>query len=490
MKRKNILLIMTDQHRADYVGYSGSGKVQTPNIDRIAEGMRFTCCQTVNPICTPARTALLTGRYSHQIGTLSMAGDLSREIRTFPQALQEAGYHTMASGKLHYLQTWPWSTPRCRALDLVALKEEMRGFGFDQLWETAGKQLMLKNYCDYSAYLEGKGLLETYLDAVEAAGDNQDTPDFTEDQGLPSVVDEADYVDVLTADHTLAQLRGRPKDAPFFALCSFCSPHKPFDPPQRYLDRVPYEEVDDFIPGPGERQLTQAEKEQLYRKRRAYKAMILLLDDQVGRLLAYLEKEALLEETVVIFTSDHGEMLGDHFRIQKAIAYREACTVPLAIRHPDYLTGSVCASPVELTDVTATILEAAGLSAESLRKPWPAYNGTPPARSLMPIITGERGAIREFSFSECNGEWQMLQTAAMKYVKHLRTPNALARREELYDLRTDPDERVNVVEDPRYAADLDWFRLQREYLIDTTQPAQTTWAPLLIDTSPWRRENG
>lgn len=489
MKQKNILLIMTDQHRGDHVGYSGCGKVKTPNIDRIAAGTRFTCCQTVNPICTPARTALLTGRYSHQIGTLSMSGDLSRDIRTFPQVLQENGYHTMASGKLHYLQPWPWDTPRCRALDLTALSKEMRGYGFDQLWETAGKQLMLKNYCDYSAHLDSKGLLEAYLDAVEAAGDNQDTPDFIEDQGLASVLPEEDYVDVLTCDHTLAQLAARPKDAPFFALCSFCSPHKPFDPPQRYLDMVPYEEIDDFVPGPGDRQLTQAEKEQLYRKRRAYKAMILLLDDQVGRLLSYLDAEGLSEDTVVIFTSDHGEMLGDHFRIQKAIAYREACTVPLAIHHPNCPSGIVCNSPVELIDVTATILACAGLSIESMRRPWPAYNGCPPARSLMPIVSGETDAIRDFSFSECNGEWQMLQTATRKYVRQLRTPDALTRHEALYDLVLDPQELVNRAHDPRYAGDLSWFRLQREYLIDTTQPAQQVWAPLLIDTSEWRRED-
>jgi len=114
--KMNIVFIMTDQLRFDYVGFSGEGKMDTPNIDRIAKGTAFTCCQTVNPICQPARTALAAGKYTHQIGTLGMSGDFSRQHPTFMRALQKVGYKTNVIGKLHYLQTWSWDTPRGKVL--------------------------------------------------------------------------------------------------------------------------------------------------------------------------------------------------------------------------------------------------------------------------------------------------------------------------------------------------------------------------------------
>lgn len=489
MKQKNILLLMTDQQRMDYTGFSGACRMETPNMDRIAEGCAFTRCQTVDPVCAPTRTAMLTGRYPHQIGTQCMAGDLSRDIRTCPQALQENGYYTAAVGKLHYLQPWKWNTPRCVALDLVELKEEIKKYGYDDVWETAGKQLMLRNFCDYSAYLREKGTLETYLDSVEGAGPNRETPEGEEDPALPFVLPEEDYVDIVTADRIIDLLDNRPKDKPFYMLGSFCSPHKPFDPPKRYLDMIPYEEIDDFIPGTVEmpdgtkavKEMTYAEKQQIYRKRRAYKAMIRLLDDQIGRIFDYLEKAKLLDDTVIVFASDHGEMLGDHYRIQKSIYWKESCTVPLAIRHPDYLKGDVCDSPVEITDVTATILDIAGLDPEeALKKTWPAFNSQIPCRSLMPIITGETASIREFTFSEFDAKWHMLETREWKYVKYLKTGSPDIRREELYHISEDPDETDDVSDRPENLGVLDWFRRRREYLMDTTPAAQMMWAPVKV----------
>ncbi|MBN2659149.1 MAG: sulfatase-like hydrolase/transferase [Spirochaetales bacterium] len=144
---------MADQLRSDFIG-------SMPNINRIAEGTVFTDCLTSNPVCTPARTALLTGRYSHQIGTLEMSGDLSPQIPTYMQALQKQGYYTAGIGKFHFLQTWSWDTPRGKGIPLKAIREDIKKFGFDYVWETSGKQLMTQNYCDYAAYLDSKNLLE------------------------------------------------------------------------------------------------------------------------------------------------------------------------------------------------------------------------------------------------------------------------------------------------------------------------------------------
>ncbi len=128
-ERPHIVFIMTDQHRADHVGWHPRSRLALTNIDRIAEGHAFLNCVSANPICTPARTALLTGRYSHQIGTLSMSGDLPRGIPTYAQALRKAGYHTAGIGKFHWLQTAKWGAPRGHGVDLTAVHEELKGYG-------------------------------------------------------------------------------------------------------------------------------------------------------------------------------------------------------------------------------------------------------------------------------------------------------------------------------------------------------------------------
>jgi arylsulfatase len=479
MKKKNIILLMTDQHRYDHVGYTGRGVIDTPNIDRIAGSVGFTNCQTVNPICMPARCALITGKYSHQIGTLSMSGDLSLKHPTFMRALKKAGYHTSGIGKFHFLQTWPWGIEIGKGLNLVEMKEKIKEYGFDYIWETAGKQLALRDYCDYCRYLDEKGLLEAYRDFVLTAGPNSFFPDFRpEDNGKPWPFNEEDYVDIVTTDKIIERIKNRPVERPFYIFGSFCSPHKPFDPPERYLDLIPYEEKDDFIPG--EKELSDDDKKMLYKKRRAYKAMIRLIDDQIGRILAALEGEDLLDDTVILFTSDHGEMMGDHFRIQKAVPWRESVNIPLAIRHPDYLHRKLNHSPVEIIDIAATILDIAGLDHnKELGLIWPEHNNIVPCRSLMPMISGEKEQIREFAFSECScfDLWQLITTEEMKYIKKWNVNDASNYIEEFYDLCNDPKETVNQINNPEYKDSIDWCRRKRDLIIDSTPAAQTAWVP-------------
>lgn len=197
---RNILLFMTDQQRTDYVGYAADSCVSTPNIDWIAQHAHFTCCNTTNPICSPARTSLITGRYPRQIGTLTMAGDLFPQIPTFMQALQGAGYKTYGIGKFHYNQTYPWSTPRGCGMDSVAGEQDEKSYGYDFIWETAGKQQVVSNYCFYGDYLAKKGMLEQVRDFFsQSGGKNGDVANHNYDKALPWPFDEEDYIDVVTA---------------------------------------------------------------------------------------------------------------------------------------------------------------------------------------------------------------------------------------------------------------------------------------------------
>ncbi len=491
--KKNIILFMTDQQRLDYASYSGSSVVETPNIDRIADSVGFTCCQTVDPVCTPARTALITGKYPHQIGMLAMSGDLSLQYPTYMQALQKAGYYTSGIGKFHFLQTWKWSTPRGNGVNLVGIKDDIKKYGYDYVWETSGKQLAVQNYCDYCEHMDNKGLLEEFRDFVESAGPNSDYPDKNTDNASPWPFAEEDYVDIVTADRVIERIKERPINQPFYIFSSFCSPHKPYDPPQRYLDMVEYEEVDDFMLEEGVT-LSEEDKKRLYRQRRAAKAMVKLVDEQIGRVFDALEQEGILGDTVILFTCDHGDMLGDHYRIQKGVPWRQAITVPTAIRHPEFLHKRLNHSPVEITDIAATILDVAGIDPqEALSKDWPAFNDIVPSRSLMPIVRGEVEKVRDFTFSECafsedkhsnsvrKGNWQMIQNEKWKYIRYLGYDEPGKPIEEFYDLDKDQNELVNLIDDEQYREAIQWCRDRREYIMDHTPPAQTSWAPLITD---------
>lgn len=480
MNAMNILLLMTDQQRYDCIGHAIDSKVKTPHMDRIAEGMAFSRCQTVNPLCQPARTALLTGRYSRQIGTLSMSGDLNFSIPTFPQALQKAGYWTAGVGKFHYLQTWPWNTPAGGGNPLTRLRPEMQKLGYHHVWETSGKQLAIRNHCDYCDYLEERGLLTEFRNWVTARGSNTAKPDSElEKDGHAWPFGEEHHIDIVTGHQIRAAIAARDKSKPFFVLGSFCSPHKPFDPPRHFLEAEPLEEVDDFISGE-DGTLDESEKKTLWRLRRAYKATIRLVDEEVGKILRQLEDEGLMEDTLVLLTSDHGEMMGDHYRVQKSSYFKESLNVPLVIRHPRHLRGGTNDSPVELTDITATILETAGLDPRSaLSRNWPAYGDVLPGKSLFPVVRGEAGRVRDYAFAECQNDWQCVVSDRFKYVRFLNYNDPDGPKEALYETTNDPRECRNLIDEAGYAEQASWHRRRLQFVLDHTPPVQQCWAPLM-----------
>ncbi len=476
----NILFLMTDQLRMDCTGFVPGSVVDTPNIDRIAEGVGFTNCQSVNPLCMPCRTALITGKYPRQVGSLSMSGDLDWRHPTFMQALQQAGYWTAGIGKFHYLQTWKWGAGKGEGVDLVKLKPKMQELGYDRVWESSGKQLAHKNYCDWCEQLASKGILDEARDWIGSRGTNGFTPEQEqlEKDGFAWPFDEEDHVDVATGNQILRAIEDSPDGKPFYILGSFCSPHKPFDPPQRYLDQVPLEKVDDFLPGEAG-ELSQELKETLWRLRRAYKATIRLIDDQIGRIFDALERKGLLENTVILFSSDHGELMGDHFRVQKSIYWKESLNVPTAIRHPRHLRGALCDAPLEITDLTATILDVAGLDPNSaLSRDWPAYNDRVPCRSALPLVEDGVETIRDYAFSECGDLWQCIVSQDYKYVKILDNEDPDAPNEKLFDLKADPGEQCNLADQSEMQDIVAWHRRRLQFVLEKYPPAQTSWAPL------------
>ena len=498
---KNILLIMTDQQRREYCGNRYGGIADMPNLDILSSKARFTNCTTTNPICAPARSSLITGRYPRQIGMLTMSGDLYPQIPTFMQALQKKGYKTYGVGKFHYLQTSPWSVGRGEGMELEKLRPYIKEYGYDFVWEAAGKQQLVANNCSYAKYLEDKGILDRVRDFMKnSGGSNGDTADHNYDKANPWPFDEKDYVDVVTGRVAVDKLKNHNKNKPFYMKVSFCGPHKPYDAPQRYLDMFPLEKDNNFILQ-DDQCLTDEQKEIIYRQRRSSKAMLKLIDDQIGEIISVLKNRNMFDETLIIFTSDHGDMLGDHFMIQKGVPWEQSIGIPLVVRLPEGKEIGDNESPVEILDIAATILDYAGLDPqESLSRNWPAYNVLIPSCSLIPILSGDKEKVRDFSFVETdfteervtgmtdeiraqnrggNGRhnaWQCIVDERYKYIKYLGYEYGKCPIEELYDLKNDPDELYNIADKEDIKNIIEESRYRLMYTLDKYPPAQKTWA--------------
>jgi arylsulfatase A-like enzyme len=231
----------------------------------------------------------------------------------------------------------------------------------------------------------------------------------------------------------------------------------------------------------------------LHKMQQAYKAMVRLIDDQVGRILDTLESRNLLDRTLIIFTSDHGEMLGDHGLLQKGYPQWQSLSIPLAIRLPGSTNRTLNHSPVELTDVTATLLDAAGLDPrEALSKSWPSYHNLVPCRSLLPLVRGEVPSIRDWAYAESDARWhskdpteeshwQVLQNETWHYQRHVQVRDSTLEnylREKLFHRASDPEYQIDRSTDPSCQNLLQECRRLRDYIASTTPPAQIGWAPL------------
>ncbi len=496
----HILLIMTDQFRVDHLGCDPRTRMATPNLDRLGASGVFTNCWSTNPICQPARASLLTGKYSHQIGMQTMSGDLDPRHPTYARALQGAGYRTAGIGKFHYFQGWDWFGRIPERHHLAAMHAEIQQFGFETVWEAAGKLLSPGNRCDWMALLEKNGAREEYLAHLKRCrGGDWTVKAHTLDQVQPWPLAESLQVDVATTERTLAELDAALADErPHFLLCSLCGPHQPYDPLPRHLAQFANDPCDEEFAGTGA-DLSDEVREHLRGLRRAYKAMVAGIDEQVGRLLTHLEKSGRLQNTLIIFTADHGEMLGDHAHLQKGMPWWQSAQVPCLIRHPGHLAGGPTEAPCDLTDITATILDAAGLDPQKvLASPvsWPSYHDRIPGRSLLPIIRGEATSGKAYAFSESDAKWhdaagyqpwawQLVADADWVYCRrydHAAGPDETWQHEYLWSRRADPGQTHDVAEgNPDIVAR---FRNRRDYVMTTTPPAQLSWAPLSPRVKP------
>ena len=469
-RQPNLLFIYADQHRADVLGCAGNDIVMTPHLDRLAtEGVRFDQTWTESPICQPARASLLTGRYPNDHGVLgNFGGDCQPEWDTFPRRLQEAGYTTASIGKTHF-STWPMGaepgTP-------APTDEWIGSFGFDHVVEEFDKYVHLFDVeTPYMRFLREHDALEPYQEVVQANFRGGDRHWNGVTSPLPQELDLTCFL----ADEAQQWLDCRPNDVPWFLQLSFVQPHVPLmgDPVwgdhyaktaiERTARSEPISTTDEWATHlNGLRNHSHSElltDEFVLAGARQYYAMVSLIDQRIGDLLAQLEKKGQLDNTWIVYSADHGEMLGDHGLMAKMNFYRSSVRVPLIMRPPGGTNGRVETEPVQAFDVAATLLDAGTATA---------LDGAP-SRSLVTLVTGGGGTARRHAVSMIRMRPRLPTWHAITDGQWRATFNAdTGEVSELFDLVADPDEVTNRASDP--SAGDESVRL-RGLLASTLDPA-------------------
>lgn len=432
--RPNFLVVLVDDQRFDAMSNMGHPWLETPHIDRLAaEGVRFENAFVTTSLCSPSRASFLTGRHAHSHGVINnLAGNLSPEAATYPRLLQQAGYRTAFVGKWH----------------MGAVTAPQPGF-------------------DYWLSFPGQG---EYSDPLLIEGERQ--------------FRAAGYVTDLLQAHAEGWLErwGRgSRERPFCLVLSHKAAHAPYDPAPRhrgrYADRTvpqPPNWLDDLAakpevlrrhkqvgPGAGGDESDRAGPvlpalpskpwDGSRRRLQRYFETLLAVDEGVGRLLAVLEELGVADDTMVVYTSDNGFLMGAHRLGDKRLAYEESMRIPLLVRYPRAAPAGARPEPMALNiDLAPTLLDYAGSELPA----------TMQGRSLRPLLEGAAptGWRDHFLYAYYRERWLeslpttlAVRTARWKYIVY---PEAEGANEELYDLRRDPVEMRNLAADEGHAAEL------------------------------------
>lgn len=439
-KRPNILVLFPDQWRPDWMSNNPELPIRTPNLDRLARmGTRFSNAVVASPLCAPSRACLASGMEYDRCLTPSTSSVFPYNLlETFYGALRDGGYHTLGCGKIDLAKGARWF-----GLDG---KWKIHQWGFSDGINNAGKFDQLGSYRlnnqqpadPYTVFLQSRSLLETHFKDLQSrtgSGDYGNTD--------PTPLPQDAYCDDWVTRNALKLLEEAPKDKPWFMQVNWVGPHDPEDITRRMEPTVRGRSM----PAVNGKNKFDDAKNQLIRQN--YTAMCENLDKQVGILLDKLNERGELENTIIVFSSDHGEMLGDHGRWAKSVPYRASVGVPLIIAGPGIQKGVDSRALVTIMDFGATFLDFAGL---------PATKND--SRSMRPLLTGQASTHRDILFSGL-GSWRMAFDGRYKVVsqfdRHYPDPNGLVQRNSkrtiglpdmVFDLEADPAENNDLGANP------------------------------------------
>ena len=451
--RPNIVYIITDQQRFDTINALGFPHVDTPNLDRLVrEGTTFNSCYAAGLSCAPSRAAIFTNYYPHTTGILKNACTWRR---SWIEDMAAQGYRTVNIGKMH---TWPMNTP-C---------------GFDERYNVENKDRFLEAryyFDEWDRALAANGLVKQRRDEYRLRDD------YRESLGaflweLPEQLQS----DMFVGNMATWWLNSYPKPEQLFYQIGFPGPHPPYDPVPRYAERYMDRDLplDPVLPEDlaGQPSVYKAYREHCFeidhdsvvhridldpaarhRQRAYYLANMTMIDDKVGEIMATLEKQGYLDDTIVVFTSDHGDCLGDHGMSQKWTSYEQIVRMPMIVWGPNQgiAQGHSCDALCQHFDISHALLELAGAP----------IRDTYESISALPALRGEAWDGRETVYAEQCRDGNMTETefATMVRTRDWKLTHFLGCEDgQLHDMRNDPGEIRNLWDDPGAA------RIKRELL--------------------------
>ncbi len=428
MKAKNLLIIMSDEHSFETLGCYGHPIAKTPNIDALAaRGARFTNAYTPSPVCVPTRAAIQTGRHVHEIGTWDSATPYDGSPPSWGHELIAQGRRSVSIGKLHFRS-----------------KEDDNGFD--------------PEICSMHV-VNGTGWISGLL-RDELPPNAEPSREYAEMIG-PGGSTYVDYDELVCEEACkwLKEKAGNSKEkagnseAPWTTFVSMVAPHYPLTPPKKFFDLYPPEEMDDpRDPLAFERHPFLKEFREFWNfedyftpesravARASYYGLISYMDDNVGKILAALDASGVANDTLVIYTSDHGDMIGNHGFWAKCTMYEDSAGVPLVMAGPGVEAGTVVDGPCSLLDLHPTALDVAGIT--------PELDPAPRAGvSLLSMADGknqDRTILSEYHDGGCKSGFYMVRWDKWKYVDYLQYPP------QLFDLEADPLELDDLAVKPEH----------------------------------------
>lgn len=487
--RPDIVLLMVDQLAAKWLEAAQSGVVDLPHFEELRRrGVTFSNAFSTNPVCSPARASIATGLTCSGHGITDCGYTLDPQIRTFMHALQDGGWRTGAFGKMHFIPQMAGVRPDYRpyGFDVTRITEDARagewldwvGEHHPQHYRAAQATVWMTMVPELRRYGPDHHDLAADIEAIRATH-TWASPEFPDGNAwaytlpFPAEVSQTHWI----TDRARDFVRETPADTPLFAHISYVQPHSPFAPPAEYVERVRA----DRIPAPVAAEWDEDQPQAYFRQGRynrlsyedgsdnwrqerlLYFADLAHLDAELGRLLDCLRETGRLDNTYLLFTSDHGELLHDHGMVGKWERHYDSCIrIPMSLAGPGIPGGVTRAGLVDHTDIAPTIYEITGL--EPPRLPRPHY-GRPhhpqeipplPGRSLLPSALGaETPGCRDAVYIQSNntnwdtspGSWaRTIRTGRYRYTRFFNGGGA-----QLFDLETDPDEQHNLAGDPRHS---------------------------------------
>ncbi len=435
-RQPNILILMADQLTPGALSAYGGRVAKTPHIDRLAERAAvFDSAYCNSPLCAPSRFSFMAGQAPAAIGAYDNAAHFSADVPTFAHYLRRAGYRTALSGKMHF----------CGPDQLHGFETRLTtdiypaDFGWTPNWGAPQQRL------------DWFHTMDSVTQAGPCVRSNQ--IDFDEEV-------------VFAARRWLFDVARDSDPRPFCLVASLTHPHDPFTIPEPWWSRHADSEIDaprtlsDQVQlDPHSRRLRRViglddqpvTADQVHAARRAYYGACAFVDDQIGALLAALDQAGFVDDTVVLLLADHGEMLGERGLWYKMSFFEPACRIPLMIAAPQRFTARRVASSVSLVDVLPTLVEISGDGQA------PIYAAPLAGRSLLPHLAGQGGHDEVFGEYLAEGAVAPIVMIRRGRLKFIHCP---ADPDQLYDLKADPMERINLAGDPAHAKTVAAFRAE------------------------------